>query len=144
MGARHVTSTVLVAACALVDESGRVLIAKRPEGKSLAGLWELPGGKIEPGETPEVALVRELREELSIEVTVSGLVPLTFASHDYPQFHLLMPVYACWHWHGRVLSIEGQELAWVAPEGLAAYPMPPADERLKVSLPRLLKVCKET
>lgn len=137
------TPIVLVAACALIDESGRVLIAKRPEGKSLAGLWEFPGGKVEPGETPEAALVRELAEELSIEVTVSRLVPLTFASHAYPRFHLLMPVYACWRWQGRVSSIEGQELAWVMPDELSAYPMPPADEPLKVALPQLLSVCRE-
>lgn len=130
---------VLVAACALIDGEGRVLLSKRPEGKPLAGLWEFPGGKVEPGETPEHALIRELKEELGVTLPVSGLTPLTFASHTYAEFHLLMPVYACRRWQGTVTAHEGQELAWVEPEELTGYAMPPADEPLKETLPRLLK-----
>jgi 8-oxo-dGTP diphosphatase len=118
---------VLVAACALVDADGRVLIAQRPQGKSMAGLWEFPGGKVEPGETPERALIRELKEELDIDVTEACLAPLTFASHRYEDFHLLMPLYVCRRWRGTVSSREGQELAWVKPVRLRDYPMPPAD-----------------
>ena len=119
--------TVLVSAVALVDADGRVLIAQRPEGKAMAGLWEFPGGKIEPGETPEVALVRELKEELSIETWDSCLAPLTFASHSYDDFHLLMPLFICWKWQGIVAPKEGQKLKWVYAKELRDYPMPDAD-----------------
>lgn len=119
--------TVLVAAVALIDPDGRVLLAQRPEGKSMAGLWEFPGGKVEPGETPEAALIRELREELGIETWNSCLAPLTFASHGYDDFHLLMPVFACRKWQGIVRPLEGQRLAWVRARDLRDYPMPPAD-----------------
>ncbi|TMJ40516.1 MAG: (deoxy)nucleoside triphosphate pyrophosphohydrolase [Alphaproteobacteria bacterium] len=118
---------VLVAAVALVDADGRVLIARRPEGKMLAGLWEFPGGKVEMDERPEPALIRELKEELGIDVTEACLAPLTFASHAYEKFHLLMPLYVCRRWKGMVTSLEGQELAWVRPNRLRDYPMPPAD-----------------
>ncbi|MFC7702702.1 8-oxo-dGTP diphosphatase MutT [Plastorhodobacter daqingensis] len=118
---------VLVAAVALIDADGRVLLAQRPEGKDMAGLWEFPGGKIEAGETPEAALVRELHEELGIETWSSCLAPLTFASHSYPGFHLLMPVFACRKWQGTPSSREGQSLAWVRAARLRDYPMPPAD-----------------
>jgi 8-oxo-dGTP diphosphatase len=118
---------VLVSAVALIDPDGRVLLAQRPEGKSLAGLWEFPGGKVEPGETPEAALIRELKEELDIDTWSSCLAPLTFASHTYDDFHLLMPLYACRRWQGTVRSQEGQALAWVKPNQLRDYPMPPAD-----------------
>ena len=118
---------VLVSAVALIDPDGRVLLAQRPEGKSLAGLWEFPGGKVEPGESPEVALIRELREELGIETKASCLAPLTFASHTYDDFHLLMPLFACRRWEGMATGREGQTLAWVRPERLRDYPMPPAD-----------------
>ena len=121
---------LLVAACALVDADGRVLITQRPDGKSLAGLWEFPGGKIEPGERPEPALIRELREELGIDVTASCLAPLTFASHAYPAFHLLMPLYVCRRWQGTVTGREGQALKWVMPKKLRDFPMPPADRPL--------------
>ena len=119
--------TVLVSAVALVDPDGRILIAQRPEGKSLAGLWEFPGGKVEPGETPEEALVRELYEELGIETWQSCLAPLTFASHRYDDFHLLMPLFACRRWQGTVQAKEGQALKWVRASELKNYPMPPAD-----------------
>lgn len=118
---------LLVAAVALVDADGRVLLAERPEGKSLAGLWEFPGGKIEPGETPEACLIRELKEELGIDTWTSCLAPLTFASHTYPDFHLLMPLYACRRWQGTPHPHEGQRLAWVRARDLKDYPMPPAD-----------------
>lgn len=118
---------VLVSAVALIDPDGRVLLAQRPEGKCLAGLWEFPGGKVEPLETPEVALIRELREELGIETKASCLAPLTFASHTYDDFHLLMPLFACRRWEGMATGREGQTLAWVRPERLRDYPMPPAD-----------------
>lgn len=121
---------VLVAACALVDPDGRVLISKRPQGKSMAGLWEFPGGKVETGENPEQALIRELREELGIDVTSACLAPLTFASHAYETFHLLMPLYVCRRWEGVARPLEGQELAWVKPAKLRSYDMPPADEPL--------------
>ncbi|MGB3487498.1 MAG: 8-oxo-dGTP diphosphatase MutT [Xanthobacteraceae bacterium] len=117
----------LVVACALIDADNRVLIAQRPEGKQLAGLWEFPGGKLEPGERPEPALIRELREELGIEVKEACLAPLTFASHGYETFHLLMPLYICRRWEGTVASKEGQALAWVRANKLRDYPMPPAD-----------------
>lgn len=119
--------TLLVSAVALIDPDGRVLLAQRPEGKSLAGLWEFPGGKVEPGETPEAALIRELKEELDIDTWSSCLAPLTFASHSYPDFHLLMPLFACRRWQGAVRPAEGQKLAWVKPNALRDYPMPPAD-----------------
>ena len=121
---------VLVAACALVDPDGRVLIAKRPEGKSMAGLWEFPGGKVEPGEVPEQALIRELAEELGIDVTEACLAPLTFASHGYETFHLLMPLYICRRWNGIVSGREGQELKWIKPLRMRELNMPPADEPL--------------
>lgn len=129
---------VLVAAVALVDADGRVLIAKRPEGKPMAGLWEFPGGKVADGETPETALIRELREELGIEVNQRCLAPLTFASHRYETFHLLMPLYVCRVWEGMVTPLEGQELAWARPMQLRDYPMPPADEPLIPMLRDLL------
>ena len=138
MGEREKRSIVIVAACALVNEARDVLIAKRPPGRSLAGLWELPGGKIEQGEGPEEALVRELKEELGIEIAKVDLTPLTFASHAYPDFHLLMPVYLCARWKGTLAAQEGQELLWVRPEDLVRYDMPPADEPLKVALRDLL------
>lgn len=137
------TRVVLVAACALVDGQGRVLISKRPEGKPLAGLWEFPGGKVEPRETPEYALIREIEEELGIVLAVSDLFPLTFASHAYEEFHLLMPVFACGTWQGTVTSLEDQELAWVSPEALSGYAMPPADEPLKETLPGLLALWRQ-
>lgn len=118
---------VLVSAVALIDVDGRVLLAQRPEGKSMAGLWEFPGGKVESGETPEAALVRELREELGIDTSESCLAPLTFASHSYDDFHLLMPLYACRRWTGSVVPMENQQLAWVRARDLKDYPMPPAD-----------------
>jgi 8-oxo-dGTP diphosphatase len=118
---------LLVAAVALVDIDGRVLLADRPAGKSMAGLWEFPGGKVDPGETPEYALVRELQEELGIETAASCLAPIGFASHGYEKFHLLMPLFACRKWIGVPRPREGQTLKWVAPAELAKYPMPPAD-----------------
>ena len=118
---------VLVAAVALIDADGRVLLAKRPEGKQLGGLWEFPGGKVEVGERPETALIRELKEELGIDVAESCLAPLTFASHAYDDFHLLMPLFACRRWDGIPSPQEGQKLAWVRPQQLRDYPMPPAD-----------------
>ncbi len=118
---------VLVAAVALIDRDGRVLLAQRPEGKSMAGLWEFPGGKVEPGETPEDCLLRELHEELGIDTWESCLAPLTFASHSYPDFHLLMPLYACRKWEGIVTGREGQRLAWTTKSKIRDYPMPPAD-----------------
>jgi 8-oxo-dGTP diphosphatase len=121
---------VLVAACALIDADGRVLIAQRPKGKSMAGLWEFPGGKVETGERPEQSLIRELKEELGIVVKEDCLAPLTFASHLYPDFHLLMPLYVCRRWEGFVEAQEGQRLKWVRPTELRDYPMPPADEPL--------------
>jgi 8-oxo-dGTP diphosphatase len=119
--------TVLVSAVALIDADGRVLLAERPAGKSMAGLWEFPGGKVEPGETPEAALIRELHEELGIETWDSCLAPLTFASHSYDDFHLLMPLFACRKWQGIVTAREGQRLIWVRPNQMRDYPMPPAD-----------------
>ncbi len=118
---------VIVAAAALVDADTRVLIARRPEGKSMAGLWEFPGGKVDPGETPEAALIRELQEELGIEVCDTCVAPFTFASHTYETFHLLMPLYLCRSWEGDIQPREGQETAWVRAVRLADYPMPPAD-----------------
>ncbi|HMK41932.1 MAG TPA: 8-oxo-dGTP diphosphatase MutT [Methyloceanibacter sp.] len=138
MGERETRSIVIVAACALLNEAREVLIAKRPPGRSLAGLWEFPGGKVEQGEGPEEALIRELKEELGIEIAKVDLNPLTFASHAYPDFHLLMPVYLCARWRGTLAAQEGQELLWVRPEDLVRYDMPPADEPLKVALRDLL------
>lgn len=129
---------VLVAACALVDTDNRVLIAQRPEGKSMAGLWEFPGGKVEAGETPEAALIRELAEELCIITKKECLAPLTFASHSYEDFHLLMPLYVCRRWHGVPSGNEGQALKWVRAVRLRDYPMPPADEPLVSHLIDLL------
>ena len=129
---------LLVAACALIDIDGRVLLAKRPPGRPLAGLWEFPGGKLEPGETPETALVRELEEELGIRVAPKCLAPLTFASHGYDTFHLLMPLFACRKWEGEVAARQGQELAWVRAKRLGDYEMPPADKPLVAMLRDLL------
>lgn len=126
--------TVWVVAAALIAPDRRVLLAQRPEGKAMAGLWEFPGGKIEPGETPEQALARELREELAIGVAPDALKPLTFASHSYEKFHLLMPLYLCTTWTGEVRGVEGQALAWVKPEDLAGYDAPAADIPLFVAL----------
>lgn len=131
---------LIVAACALIDADGRVLIAKRPANKDMAGLWEFPGGKVDPGERPEMTLIRELREELGIDVKEACLAPLTFASHTYPQFQLLMPLWVCRRWEGEVKALEGQELAWVRPNRLRDYPMPPADEPLIPHLIELLAV----
>lgn len=124
------TRIVLVAAVALIDADGRVLLAQRPEGKSMAGLWEFPGGKVEPGESPEDTLIRELAEELGIEVKAACLAPLTFASHRYDDFHLLMPLWVCRRWTGTVVGREGQALKWVRPNRLRDFAMPPADEPL--------------
>ena len=129
---------VLVAACALVDADGRVLIAQRPAGKPMAGLWEFPGGKVEDGEAPEQSLIRELQEELGIVVNEACLAPLTFASFAYPEFHLLMPLYICRRWNGFVSPRENQALKWVFPKELRAYPMPPADAPLIPALIDLL------
>ncbi|SOH92795.1 8-oxo-dGTP diphosphatase [Monaibacterium marinum] len=126
--------TVLVAAVALIDPDGRVLMAQRPEGKSMAGLWEFPGGKIEPGETPEVALIRELQEELGIDTWASCLAPLTFASHSYDDFHLLMPLFACRKWQGIPQGREGQALKWVRSDAMKDLPMPAADVPLVAHL----------
>jgi 8-oxo-dGTP diphosphatase len=129
---------LLVAACALVDADGRVLLAKRPPGRPLAGLWEFPGGKVERGETPEAALIRELEEELGVSIAGKCLAPLSFASHAYEAFHLLMPLYVCRRWEGQVTARLGQELAWVRAARLADYAMPPADEHLKAVVRDLL------
>ena len=129
---------VLVAAAALVDADGRVLLARRPPGKSMAGLWEFPGGKVDAGETPEAALIRELKEELGVDVAASCLAPFTFASYSYPEFHLLMPLYVCRKWSGIPAARERQQLAWVRPTRLADYPMPPADKPLVAMLRDLL------
>lgn len=129
---------LLVAACALIDTDGRILLAQRPEGKSLAGLWEFPGGKVESGETPEETLVRELDEELGITTKLPCLAPLTFASHSYDTFHLLMPLYVCRRYEGIPHGREGQAIKWVRPQALRDYPMPPADEPLIPVLQDLL------
>jgi 8-oxo-dGTP diphosphatase len=129
---------LLVVACALIDADSRVLIARRPEGKTLAGLWEFPGGKLDAGERPEAALIRELREELGVTVETPCLAPLTFASFAYPDFHLLMPLYVCRRWTGPVVAHEHQALKWVFPKDLRAYPMPPADAPLIPALIDLL------
>jgi 8-oxo-dGTP diphosphatase len=130
--------TVLVAACALIDVDGRVLLAERPAGKPMAGLWEFPGGKVETGERPEETLIRELKEELGITVSEPCLAPLTFASHVYPDFHLLMPLYVCRRWEGIVTPLEGQRVVWGKPNRLRDYKMPPADEPLVAHLMSLL------
>ncbi|MBB3996238.1 (deoxy)nucleoside triphosphate pyrophosphohydrolase [Aureimonas pseudogalii] len=130
---------LLVAACALVDADRRVLLAERPEGKSLAGLWEFPGGKVEAGETPEETLIRELREEIGIETRAECLAPLTFASHTYETFHLLMPLYVCRRFEGIAQGLEGQRLKWVRPRDMRDYPMPPADLPLVAFLEDLLR-----
>ena len=121
---------VTVAACALVDADGRVLLAQRPQGKSMAGLWEFPGGKVEPGESPEQTVIRELSEELGITTKPACLAPLTFASHAYDDFHLLMPLFVCRRFWGTPRALEGQALKWVRPRDMRDYPMPPADEPL--------------
>jgi 8-oxo-dGTP diphosphatase len=121
---------LLVAACALVDADGRVLLTQRPEGKKLAGLWEFPGGKVEPGETPEEALIRELSEEIGVTTKEACLAPLTVASHSYDEFHLLMPLFVCRRFEGTARGLEGQALKWVRPRDMRDYPMPPADEPL--------------
>ena len=136
--ATPVKPVLLVVAAALVDPDGRVLIAKRPPGKAMAGLWEFPGGKVQAGETPEAALIRELREEIGIDTKQSCLSPVAFASHAYDDFHLLMPLYVCRVWRGIVQAREGQELAWVRPVRLGDYPMPPADLPLVAMLRDLL------
>jgi 8-oxo-dGTP diphosphatase len=133
-----VPSLLLVVAAALVDTDGRVLLAKRPPGKPLAGLWEFPGGKIEPGETPEAALVRELKEELDIDVAAKCLAPLTFTSHTYPEYHLLMPLFVCRNWERDIVPQQGQQFAWVRAQKLGEYAMPPADDPLKAALRDLL------
>jgi 8-oxo-dGTP diphosphatase len=125
---------LLVVAAALIDADGRILLARRPEGKSMAGLWEFPGGKIMEGETPEAALVRELKEELGIDTGIACLYPIAFASHAYPEFHLLMPLYACRNWRGQVQPKEKQEVAWVRINAMADYAMPPADVPLVSAL----------
>ena len=130
--------TVLVVAVALVDADGRVLITTRPEGKSMSGLWEFPGGKVKDGEIPETALVRELSEELGIDITESCLAPLSFASHVYDDFHLLMPLYVCRVWKGDIKPLEGQDVKWVRPQRLGDYDMPPADKPLVAILRDLL------
>jgi 8-oxo-dGTP diphosphatase len=129
---------ILVAACALIDIDGRVLLAQRPAGKPMAGLWEFPGGKVEDGERPEDTLIRELNEELGITVRDACLAPLAFASHGYAEFHLLMPLYVCRRWEGTVVAREGQALKWVRPNRLRDYPMPPADVPLVAHLTALL------
>jgi len=129
---------VLVAAGALVDVDGRVLIARRPPGKAMAGLWEFPGGKVHEGETPEIALIRELQEEIGVDTRQSCLAPIAFASHTYDDFHLLMPLFACRVWQGTPQPLEGQELTWVRPARLGDYPMPPADIPLVAILRDLL------
>ena len=129
---------VLVAAVALIDADGRVLIAQRPAGKAMAGLWEFPGGKVEPEETPEAALIREMREELAIDTAASCLAPLTFASHSYDDFHLLMPLFACRRWQGEPCAVERQALKWVRPLRLSDYEMPAADLPLIAMLRDLL------
>jgi 8-oxo-dGTP diphosphatase len=134
IGADAPLPVVLVVAVALIDADGRVLLAQRPPGKTMAGLWEFPGGKVHPGEAPEAALIRELKEELGIDVTEACLAPLTFASHRYANFHLLMPLYACRRWQGEMAPREGQALAWVRPHNLDHYAMPPADKPLVAML----------
>jgi 8-oxo-dGTP diphosphatase len=133
-----VSNLLLVAAAALIDADGRVLICKRPAGKALAGLWEFPGGKVEAGETPEACLIRELDEELGIKVATACLAPFVFASHGYDSFHLIMPLYLCRRWEGLVQAREHEAIAWVKPNQMGAYPMPPADAPLVAWLRDLL------
>ncbi len=128
------TKILHVVACALIDRDGRILLADRPKGRSMEGLWEFPGGKIEEGETPEKALIRELNEELGIDTSENCLAPFTFASHSYEEFHLLMPLYICRKWKGHIMGKENQNLKWVKPNKLADYPMPPADVPLVAML----------
>lgn len=135
----RMTKILMVVACALIDPDNRILLAQRPKGKTLAGLWEFPGGKIEAGESPELSLVRELKEELGIDTFPSCLAPLTFASHAYENFHLLMPLYICRKYEGIAIPKEGQTLKWVRPENLRDFPMPPADEPLIPVLQDLLR-----
>ncbi|GAA5106049.1 8-oxo-dGTP diphosphatase MutT [Bartonella jaculi] len=135
---RMKSSLLLVVACALLDQDNRVLLTERPQGKSLAGLWEFPGGKVEQDETPEASLIRELEEELGIHVQANNLLPLTFASHSYEAFHLLMPLYLCYHYEGTVQGREGQSLKWVFIGDLDKYPMPDADKPLVQALKKLL------
>jgi 8-oxo-dGTP diphosphatase len=137
-GAERKLPLVLVAAVALIDADGRVLLARRPEGKAMAGLWEFPGGKVHEGEAPEGALIRELKEELGVDTAESCLAPFAFASHRYGDFHLLMPLYVCRRWSGTPTALEGQQLAWVRPQRLGDYPMPPADRPLVALLQDLL------
>ncbi len=132
------TKIILVAACALIDRDGRILIAQRPEGKSMAGLWEFPGGKVENGETPEEALVRELKEELDVDTEEACLAPIAFASHAYDDFHLLMPLFVCRKWQGLPKPAEGQKLAWTKVQDITKYEMPPADIPLVAQLRDLL------
>ncbi|KAF0676365.1 NTP pyrophosphohydrolase [Profundibacterium mesophilum KAUST100406-0324] len=138
MGGDDMAPILLVSAAALVDVDGRVLLAQRPEGKSLAGMWEFPGGKVDPGESPEHALIRELHEELGIDTWESCLAPLSFASHRYSEFHLLMPLFVCRRWAGQPHGREGQALRWVRPRDMRALPMPPADLPLIPALIDLL------
>ncbi len=138
MTSKEAKPVLLVAACALVDADNRVLLAKRPEGKALAGLWEFPGGKVETGETPEQTVIRELAEELDIETKAACLAPLTFASHTYETFHLLMPLFICRRFWGIPRANEGQSLKWVRPRDMRTYKMPPADEPLIPALIDLL------
>ena len=135
---RDMKPTVLVSAAALIDVDGRVLLAQRPEGKTMAGVWEFPGGKVEPGETPEAALIRELDEELAVNTKESCLAPLTFASHEYNNFHLLLLLYVCRRWHGTPTPKENNPVIWVRPPRLGDYPMPPADKPLVAMLQDLL------
>ena len=136
--AGHALPVMLVSAVALIDIDNRVLLSRRPSGKPMAGLWEFPGGKVAPGETPEAALIRELREELAIDTATSCLAPLAFASHRYIDFHLLMPLFVCRVWRGTPRPVEGQELAWIRAKHLRDYDMPPADIGLVASLRELL------
>jgi len=138
MSGKPKRSILLVVACALVDADGRVLLGQRPEGKQLAGMWEFPGGKVDPGETPEGALIRELQEELGIVTQTACLAPLSFASHTYDDFHLLMPLFVCRRYEGTPQGMEGQKLKWVRPKEMREFPMPPADEPLVASLMDLL------
>lgn len=134
MGQDQASRILLVAACALVDVDHRVLLTQRPPGKPMAGLWEFPGGKVLDGETPEACVIRELREELDLDVTANCLAPLTFASHAYEGFHLLMPLFVCRVWHGLPRALEGQAMRWVGPRDMGTYPMPPADAPLAAFL----------
>lgn len=138
MSAKPPLKLVLVAACALIDADGRVLLAQRPQGKAMAGMWEFPGGKIEAGERPEETVIRELKEELGIDVKEACLAPFAFASHSYESFHLLMPLYLCRRWEGIVTAREAQQLSWVRPREMGKYSMPPADVPLVSQLRDLL------